>query len=174
MIYLFSIEGNIGAGKSTLIRKLEKELITVNQFQVKFLSEPVDLWSSIRNSVFDKNILELFYEDQTKYSFPFQVLVLTTLAKQIKEIKSENKDCILITERSLFASMEVFTKMLLENKKLQKYEFDILYMLFEQLTDDLELCGIIYLDKPVDICYTRILKRGRSGETIDKDYLTKL
>ena len=174
MIYYFSIEGSIGAGKSTLIRKLEKELTNVNQFPVKYLSEPVNLWSSIRNTVFDKNILEKFYEDQTKYSFSFQVLILTTLAQQIKEIQSENKDCILITERSLFASMEVFTKMLLEDKKLQKFEFDILHMLFEQLTNDIELCGIIYLDTPVDECHTRILKRNRSGEMIDMDYLTRL
>ena len=174
MIYLFSIDGNIGAGKSTLIKKLEKEIKNINSFPVKFLSEPVDLWSSIRNTVFDKNILELFYSDQIKYGFQFQILVLTSLVKQINNFKRTNKDCILISERSLFTSMFVFAEMLHDDNKLTKIEYDILKMLFEQLSYDIELCGIIYLDTPAEVCHERILKRGRSGEIIDIDYLVKV
>lgn len=174
MIYLFSIDGNIGAGKSTLIKKLEAELTVVNRFPVKFLLEPVDLWTSIRNNVFGKNILELFYEDQIKYSFQFQVLVLSSLVKQINDVKRLNEDCILITERSIFTSMFVFAEMLHDDNKSSKIEYDILKMLFEQISSDIELCGIIYLDTSIEICHERILKRARSGEDIDMTYLVKL
>lgn len=174
MIYLFSIDGNIGAGKSTLIKKLEKEIKNINNIPVKFIQEPVDLWTSIRNNVFDNNILELFYEDQIKYGFQFQVLVLSTLVKQFNDIKKLNKDCILITERSIFTSMFVFAEMLFDEEKLSKIEHDILKMLFEQISSEIELCGVIYLDTSADICHERILKRRRSGEDIDMDYLIKL
>jgi deoxyguanosine kinase len=68
---IVSIEGNIGSGKSTLLAKLRE--IYENDVNVVFLKEPVDEWEKIK----DENgvsILEKFYEDQNKYSFPFQMM----------------------------------------------------------------------------------------------------
>ena len=58
---IFSLEGNIGSGKSTILRGLKRQLRTDNS--VIFLLEPVDKWEQIK----DKNgvgILEKFYGDQ--------------------------------------------------------------------------------------------------------------
>ena len=67
---IISIEGNIGSGKSTLLANL-REYFKDND-NVVFLKEPVDEWEKIK----DKDgitILEKFYADQEKYSFPFYV-----------------------------------------------------------------------------------------------------
>ena len=64
--------------------------------------------------------------------------------------------------------------MLYDDNKMEKYEFDILNMLFDELTSEIDILGIIYLDVPVEVCYDRIIKRGRPGETIELYYLNQL
>ena len=65
-----SVEGNIGAGKSTLVNLLKDEL---NKFIIaKFLQEPVDKWLLLKNSS-DENILELFYNNQERWAYSFQM-----------------------------------------------------------------------------------------------------
>ena len=100
MIYHFALDGSIGAGKSTLIEQLKTNMLNINQLPVVYLPEPVELWQSLRNGVFDDNIIEKFYKDQSKYSFTFQVMALTTLRSQLRDIQNRYTDCILITERS--------------------------------------------------------------------------
>lgn len=167
MIYHFSLEGNIASGKSTLIEKLKSELLNVNQLPVVFLTEPVEKWEKL-------GILEQFYKDKERYSFTLQVTVLTTLKDQLDKIKEQFTDCILITERSLFASMNVFAELLFNEGKLSTVEYDILKLFFDNLTKDVHLSGVIYLDTPANVCYDRFVKRARIGEIIELDYLNDL
>jgi len=46
--FIISIEGNIGAGKSTIIDKLGKKL--AGNKEIILLKEPVDIWESIRET----------------------------------------------------------------------------------------------------------------------------
>ena len=62
MVYIISIEGNIGSGKSTFITYL-KEKTTMD---IVFVDEPVDEWSQIKDTD-GKSILEKFYENQKEY-----------------------------------------------------------------------------------------------------------
>ena len=64
---IITLEGNIGAGKSTFLDKLKTKYASRND--VLFLQEPVDTWSQIQQN--GKTLLELFYENQKKYSFQF-------------------------------------------------------------------------------------------------------
>ena len=41
MVYIFSIEGNIGSGKSTLVRVLSKNLHHIAETPVIYVQEPV-------------------------------------------------------------------------------------------------------------------------------------
>ena len=63
--FLVSIEGNIGAGKSTILEHLESYMKkNVNQ-KILFLKEPLDIWEQFH----DENvhtILEKFYKNQKK------------------------------------------------------------------------------------------------------------
>ena len=48
--YLFSIEGNIGSGKSTFIRYLKDKFQTISGYKVIYLSEPVKEWVEIKDA----------------------------------------------------------------------------------------------------------------------------
>ena len=72
MAYIFSIEGNIAAGKTTLLKKL-KETSNLKGYPILFIEEPVEVWETIKDSE-GKNILQHFYDDNVKYAFPFQMI----------------------------------------------------------------------------------------------------
>ncbi len=55
---IISIDGNIGSGKSTLVKLLQNNLDST----VTIIEEPVKLWQSIQNKS-NENILDLFYKD---------------------------------------------------------------------------------------------------------------
>ena len=48
MVYIFNIEGNIGSGKSTLVRILEKEIKCINSIPIIYVQEPVDEWTTTK------------------------------------------------------------------------------------------------------------------------------
>ena len=45
---IFSVEGDIGAGKSTIFKMLKEHLRTIKNTQVIYLPEPVSEWESIK------------------------------------------------------------------------------------------------------------------------------
>jgi deoxyadenosine/deoxycytidine kinase len=184
-IQIISIEGNIGSGKSTLLSNL-KEHFGKNT-SVIFLKEPVDEWSKIK----DKNgttILEKFYADQEKYSFPFQMMAyisrLKLLKDCVKDIKSNiqknNVECsienkvgyFIITERSLYTDKMVFAKMLYDNGKIEDINYQIYLNWFDTFAQEFPIEKIIYVKTDPEICQQRIGKRLREGEDkIPLDYL---
>ena len=60
LLRLFSVEGNIGSGKSTLIKKLKNEMKYICNGDaceiVNYLPEPVNIWESIKDKD-GKNII---------------------------------------------------------------------------------------------------------------------
>lgn len=67
---LISLEGNIGAGKSTLFQLIQ------NSFpQAIFLQEPVAAWQSLNNNP-ELNVLSKFYEDTLRWGYTFQLFAL--------------------------------------------------------------------------------------------------
>jgi len=160
---LFSIEGNIGSGKSTLIKKL-KDLGK----NVMYLPEPVDIWNTITDSS-GVTIIEKYYSDQKKYAFSFQMMAFITRIKQIKDF--ENEDIIVLTERCVYTDREIFAKMLYHSSKIEEIEYCIYLKWFDYFVKDINLCGIIYLRVEPDICLERINIRSRKGENIPLEYL---
>ena len=78
---IYSIEGNIGSGKSTLIDILRKENKLKN---VVYLEEPVKVWETITNKE-GVTILEKFYKNQEKYSFSFQMMAYISRLSELKK-----------------------------------------------------------------------------------------
>ena len=68
---LISIEGNIGAGKSTILSNIKSQRPTYN-----FIKEPLDVWKSLQNfdptTQTNKNLLQLYYEDPHRWAYTFQ------------------------------------------------------------------------------------------------------
>lgn len=166
---IISIEGNIGSGKSTLFEKLKIHF--VNNKNIIFVREPVDIWESIQ----DENgttILEKFYQDQIKYSFSFQIMAYISRINLLKETIKQHPGITIITERSLYTDKMVFAKMLYDTHKIEYINYQIYLNLFDTFKNDFNVDNIIYIKTDPDICYNRILKRARNGENnISLDYL---
>ena len=167
---IISLEGNIGAGKSTFLKYLE-EMLGNNKDWV-FLKEPVDIWEQICDKD-GKTILSKFYENPDKYAFSFQVMAFTTRYQELKRILLENPDCKgIICERSLEADKHIFAKMLYKDGVMDDVSYMIYERYFSMYEGNFELNGIIYIHADPEICYQRIAKRSRHGESnIDIDYL---
>ena len=117
MHFIFSIEGNIGSGKSTLVKRLKKHFNFLKKVKIVFLPEPVGVWESIKDKK-GKNIIEKYYENQEKYAFSFQMMAYITRIHQLKESLKENANTIIICERSVFTDKEIFAKMLYDDEKI--------------------------------------------------------
>jgi deoxyadenosine/deoxycytidine kinase len=173
---IVSIEGNIGSGKSTLLANLRNYY--KNEATIVFLKEPVDEWEKIK----DENgttILEKFYSDQEKYSFPFQMMayvsrlkVLRDALKNIREKESSNKQTIIITERSLYTDKMVFAKMLYDSGKIEHVTYQIYLNWFDTFSEEFPVHKVVYVKTCPEKCHLRIMKRARDGESnIPLDYL---
>jgi deoxyadenosine/deoxycytidine kinase len=171
-MYLFTVEGNIGSGKSTFMNLLKENLKHVNGIPVVFVEEPVDEWVSIQSED-GKSMIELFYADKGKYAFSFQIMAYISRLKCLQDTIQKYPDCILISERSLLADYHVFAKMLYEDDLISHENFQIYCKWFHYFSQSCEADGIIYLKTDPEVCYQRCITRNRKGEEeIPLEYLT--
>ena len=164
---LISVEGNIGSGKSTLIKLFKK--FNINNFVV--LDEPVDQWLNLKDSK-GENILGKFYNDKEKYSFPLQIYSFIT---KLQLLNNNKNAYTIISERSIMTDKNVFSKMLFDDGKIEEINYNIFNELIS--TIDKNLCipkFIIYVSTTPQKCYERIHKRNRTEEEkIPLEYLTQ-
>jgi deoxyadenosine/deoxycytidine kinase len=171
---IVSIEGNIGSGKSTLLANLRTYY--ENNCDVIFLKEPVDEWEKIK----DENgttILEKFYSDQNKYSFPFQMMAYVSRLKVLRDAlkgidRTQNRRIVIITERSLYTDKMVFAKMLYDSQKIELINYKIYLNWFDTFSEEFPVNKVVYVKTDPEICHSRIMKRSREGESnIPLEYL---
>ena len=168
---IFSVEGNIGAGKSTIFKMLKEHLRTIKNTQVVYLPEPVSVWESIKDSD-GENAIEKYYGNPVKYAFPFQMMAFISRIHQLREaLKSARGNVIIISERSVLTDKVVFTKMLYEDNKIGGIEYNIYCKWFNEFVEDIPHGGLIYIKTKPEICGKRVIKRNRKGETIPLAYL---
>ncbi|RXK62355.1 deoxynucleoside kinase [Lacibacter luteus] len=148
-----TIEGNIGAGKTTLAHLLSKH------YNARLILEEFA----------DNPFLPKFYENPKQFAFPLELFFMAERYKQLKE---------LLHTQDLFNSITIsdylFTKCLLFAKvNLPADEFRLYQNLFDIIHQQLvqpEL--LIYLHSPVSRLQQNIRKRNRSYEQqIADDYL---
>jgi len=168
---IVSIDGNIGAGKTTLFRELQSKFSNRRNFV--FLDEPVSTWQTIcdENGV---SLLELFYKDSGAWSFSFQMAAYISRLVLLKEAYEKNPKSIIITERSLNTDRQVFAKMLYNQNKINKVDYQIYLKWFDTFAKDYPVQKIIYVKTDPLNCYSRIKLRAREGESvIPLDYLER-
>ena len=157
MKYTFvTIEGNIGAGKTTFSHLLAKKYnarLVLEQFA-------------------DNPFLPKFYESPKQYAFPLELFFMAERFKQLKE---------LIQQKDLFQNVTIsdylFTKCLLFAKiNLPEDEFRLYQRLFEIINQQIVQPDIlIYLHSPINKLQKNIKKRNRSYEqNIPDDYLFRI
>ena len=151
-----AFEGNIGAGKTTLVTKIAED------FNAKTVLERF-----ADNPFFSK-----FYEDQNRYAFPLEMSFLADRYKQLSDDLAQFdlfKDFI-VADYHIFKSL-IFAKVTLQEDEFRLYKtmFDIVYR--EMPKPDL----YVYLYQNTERLLENIKKRGRSYEqNIPADYLDKI
>ena len=170
MHYIFSVEGNIGSGKSTLVKMLKERLKLIKNTTVIYLPEPVSVWESIKAKD-GKNAIEKYYENPEKYAFSFQMMAYISRIHQLRETLRNNDNVIIISERSVFTDKEIFAKMLHDDGKIEDIEFNIYCKWFYEFVKDIPVGGLIYVKTKPEICEKRVIIRNRKGETIPLTYL---
>jgi deoxyadenosine/deoxycytidine kinase len=163
----YIIEGNIGSGKSTILKLLQ---LAQN---VEVIQEPVDMWLNIKDND-NKNLLEHFYSDMDRYSYMFQTMVFKT---RIQSLEKEQISPFRFSERSIWTDRFVFGKMCLEDNKMNSIESSCYKFWFEWLEEKFKPKpdGIIYIKCSPEKCLERISQRGRNEENkIPIEYLNKL
>lgn len=164
---ILSIEGNIGSGKSTLVKNLEN--FHKNNSRICFLQEPIDIW----NTIVDENnitILANYYKNQKKYAFPFQMMAYISRLSLLKKALKKDYD-IIVTERSVLTDKMVFAKMLYDDKNIEEIEYTIYLKWFDEFIEELPQIKIVYVKTDPIIAKSRVDNRGREGENIPLEYL---
>jgi deoxyguanosine kinase len=148
-----TIEGNIGAGKTTLAHLLSKH------FNARLILEEFA----------DNPFLPKFYENPQQYAFPLELFFMAERYKQLKELLQQ-KDMF----QNLTVSDYLFTKCLLFAKvTLPTDEFRLYQRLFEIIHQQVVQPDLlIYLHAPVSKLQMNIKKRNRAYEQqIPDEYL---
>lgn len=169
MSQVFSIEGNIGSGKSTLIQTL-KDKYNGNQQDIIFMEEPVSQWVNIKDKD-GENMIEKFYRDQDKYAFSFQMMAYISRLSMLKECIKQHPNSVIICERSLYTDKNVFAKMLFDEDKIEDVNYQIYSKWFDEFAGDIPNTGLIYVRADPEVSYSRVQKRARKGECIPLEYL---
>ncbi len=150
------IEGNIGAGKTTLSQKIASD------FNAKLVLESFE----------DNPFLPKFYKDQERYAFPLELSFLAARYKQlIKDIEQANLfHSFTISDYYLMKSF-IFAKITLADDEFKLYrEF------FEMVRNMLVKPDVLfYIHRNLNILKQNIDNRGREYEKlIDVEYLSKV
>ena len=178
MILIYSIDGNIGSGKSTIVEslkeKFKEDYLKNDKVDFVFVDEPVDIWQAVTDEN-GENILEKFYKDQHKYSFPFQMMAYISRLSRLKSVikRVRKQYTVIVTERSVFTDYEIFAKMLHDDKKIEEINYNIYKLWFNEFIKELPFRGVIYVKTDPTLCDERIKLRNREGENIPIEYLEK-
>ena len=153
-----AIAGNIGAGKSTL---------------VKLLSDLYAL-SPVYEAVDENPYLEDFYKDMASYAFPSQMFFL---AKRLEQHLSQvNPGSRIIQDRTIYEDAAIFARNLFEEGIMTARDFGTYQKMYEAIKLALRPPDLlIYLEASVSTLKTRIALRGRAYEQdIEESYLKRL
>lgn len=150
-----AIEGPIGAGKTSLAKKLTAD------FQGKPVLESVE----------ENPFLAEFYKDRRKHALKTQILFLISRYQQQKDLVQHDLFSQVIVSDYLFSKDRIFANLNLTKDEL--FIYDKIYSLLDPHLPKPDL--VVYLQASLDILKKHIKKRGIAYEKhIDVEYLESL
>lgn len=161
------IEGNVGVGKTTFLRFLHG-LLTEH-----VLYEPNEMWQDIEGY----DLLGEFFKDQKRWAYTCQSYILMTRIDQMIAAKQEEPDKACLVERSIYSGRYVFAEVAQEIGNFNGLEWSLYKKVWDRELKRFSDAprGFIYLRTPAEVCYERIIKRGRKEEEpVTMDYLKRI
>ncbi len=150
------VEGNIGAGKTTLCQLLSLD------HNCKLILEQ-----------FTENpFLEYFYKDPKRYALTVELFFLTERQKQLQTDASNQE----LFNDFIISDYTILKSLLFARANLEPEEYRLFFKIYQTLTHDLPKPDlIVYLHREVNHVQNNITKRGRLFENqISDDYLNKI
>lgn len=179
--YIF-VEGNIGAGKSSLIGRIEASLRTkLAQYgELVTVAEPVEAWTSVGGPG-GPNLLAAFYQDKARNATLFQSHALVTriaaIRKRIDEVPGNGRVYVLC-ERSIYTDYLIFVRALQEEGAITALEAAVYKSWWHFWVDLLypgTVAGVVYLRAEPTRCATHMRVRDRAEESaVPVSYLERL
>lgn len=150
-----AVEGPIGAGKTSLARRLAESLSA----------------ELILEEVAENPFLERFYRDGQSAALPAQMFFLFSRARQIEGLRQSDMFSSVRVCDYLFAKDSLFAELNLSSDELALYRQVVESLKIEAPVPDL----VIYLQASVDSLLHRIARRGVGFErAINRRYLERL
>lgn len=153
-----AVAGNIGAGKSTLVKFLSR------QYGLRPYFEPNET----------NPYLEDFYDDMKQWSFHSQLYFLSTKFRIHQQLSTVEE--AVIQDRTIYEDAEIFAENLYRQRKMSKRDYETYRSLYESIVRELRPPTLmIYLTCGVRTLRKRIKLRGRPSEqALPRTYLVRL
>lgn len=150
------IEGNIGAGKTTLATKISED------FNAKLVLE----------GFADNPFLPKFYKDQNRYAFPLEMSFLADRYQQL----SDDLTQLDLFKKFTVADYFIFKSLIFARVTLAEDEYRLYHKIFDIMYKEIPKPDLyVYLYQNTEQLLANIKKRGRSYEQeIPSDYLDKI
>jgi 2-amino-4-hydroxy-6-hydroxymethyldihydropteridine diphosphokinase len=151
-----AIEGNIGAGKTTLATKISDD------FNAKLILER-----------FAENpFLPSFYEDQARYAFPLEMSFLADRYQQF----TEDTNQLDLFKSFMVSDYDIYKSLIFAKVTLQQNEFELYRKVFNFMYKEVKKPRIyVYLYQTTERLLEQIKKRGRDYEqNIELSYLERI
>lgn len=149
---LIAIEGNLGCGKTTFMKFLQKYF----KDNISYSEDQILTWEN-------SNIVKDFYKDMSRWSFHMEVVAITKKIKNLFRLMSTTPNEIIVSTRCPASDRDCFVKTLYDMGKLTKKEYQTFFELFGILKMP-KFKTIIYLKSSVDQSMQRILSKRRDEE----------
>jgi deoxyadenosine/deoxycytidine kinase len=153
-VTLITIEGGIGAGKSTVMNSLR-----MVRPDLVFIDEPVGLWES-------SGLLTAMYNGAVNPG-TFQIAALATRVAPLMAAIRRGARTI-VTERCPYSDYRVFTQANLELGSVELKAYQMAYHSLLQAMPTMQV-HIVYLRSEVDTLLERMKTRGRAAEAVNDD-----
>jgi deoxyguanosine kinase len=148
------IEGNIGAGKTSLAEMIAADLNGV----------------AVLEEFAENTFLPQFYKNPDKYAFPLELSFLAARHNQLKQIFSQQNQTTVVSDYHFRKSL-LFSKVNLDKTEMGLYES--IYNIMASHVPEPDL--VIFLESDTNGLLQNIRKRGRNFESeIDQVYLEKI
>ncbi|KAB5490064.1 MULTISPECIES: 2-amino-4-hydroxy-6-hydroxymethyldihydropteridine diphosphokinase [Flagellimonas] len=155
-LQFIAIEGNIGAGKTTLSKMIAED------FNAKLVLERFA----------DNPFLPKFYQDKPRYAFPLEMSFLADRYQQFMDDTSQFD----LFKNFMVSDYDIFKSLIFAKVTLQQEEFNLYRKLFNFMYKEVKKPEIyLYLYQNTERLLANIKKRGRDYEQdMDPDYLEKI